>query len=117
MLIENSETVNCDETGSNIQINQPVNIIEVSMKIFLSKGWWFHTHPIMNQMAIFIVLGKIPLWVSKVECFCQIFTRLINIQRGQTFIKEHQAQQARLAQSVARETLNLKVVGSSPTSG
>ena len=26
-------------------------------------------------------------------------------------------QQARLAQSVARETLNLKVVGSSPTSG
>ena len=27
------------------------------------------------------------------------------------------AQQARLAQSVARETLNLKVVGSSPTSG
>ncbi len=28
-----------------------------------------------------------------------------------------QYQQARLAQSVARETLNLKVVGSSPTSG
>jgi hypothetical protein len=29
----------------------------------------------------------------------------------------NQQQQARLAQSVARETLNLKVVGSSPTSG
>lgn len=31
--------------------------------------------------------------------------------------QQQQQQQARLAQSVARETLNLKVVGSSPTSG
>jgi hypothetical protein len=33
------------------------------------------------------------------------------------FQQAQQLQQARLAQSVARETLNLKVVGSSPTSG
>ena len=32
-------------------------------------------------------------------------------------LPSNQQQQARLAQSVARETLNLKVVGSSPTSG
>lgn len=32
-------------------------------------------------------------------------------------LSSSEAQQARLAQSVARETLNLKVVGSSPTSG
>jgi hypothetical protein len=59
MLIENQETINCDETGGNIQINQPVNIFEVSIEVF-SKVWWFHTRPIMNQMAIFIVLIKIP---------------------------------------------------------
>jgi hypothetical protein len=34
-----------------------------------------------------------------------------------SFQQAQQLQQARLAQSVARETLNLKVVGSSPTSG
>ena len=35
----------------------------------------------------------------------------------QTTSSSIKQQQARLAQSVARETLNLKVVGSSPTSG
>ena len=40
--------------------------------------------------------------------------RVIYAKTAQVSIK---TEQARLAQSVARETLNLKVVGSSPTSG
>jgi hypothetical protein len=40
-----------------------------------------------------------------------------NMIPRQAFSFINQQQQARLAQSVARETLNLKVVGSSPTSG
>jgi hypothetical protein len=65
MLIENQETVNYNETGGNIQINQPANIFEVSIEVLFSKIWEFHTHPIMNQMAIFIVLNKIPLGVPR----------------------------------------------------
>jgi hypothetical protein len=65
MPIENQETVNYDETGGNIQINQPVNIFEVSIKILFSKVSWFHTHPIMDQVAIFIVLNDIPLRVPR----------------------------------------------------
>jgi hypothetical protein len=65
MLIENQETVNCNETGGNIQINQLVNIFEVSIEVLFSKVWWFHTRPIMNQMAIFIVPNKIPLRVPR----------------------------------------------------
>jgi hypothetical protein len=42
-------------------------------------------------------------------------SRNMTAPRALSFI--NQQQQARLAQSVARETLNLKVVGSSPTSG
>jgi hypothetical protein len=44
-----------------------------------------------------------------------IFAEIMNAQLALPHINE--LQQARLAQSVARETLNLKVVGSSPTSG
>jgi hypothetical protein len=65
MLIENQETVICNETAGNIQINQPVNMFEVSIEVLFSKGLWFHTHPIMSQMAIFIVLNKIPLRVPR----------------------------------------------------
>ena len=58
------------------------------------------------------------LWIDcEAMSPCRPFAFLAGVINFVCRFKFIKVQQARLAQSVARETLNLKVVGSSPTSG
>ena len=53
--------------------------------------------------------------VMRPLCECKFLT--VHVQYNKAFVFANKMQRARLAQSVEHETLNLRVVGSSPTLG
>ena len=73
---------------------------------------------VKNKTVLWVFSGRICILEARTmekPTQCSVIWNYVHMKG--LFFHQIKQQQARLAQSVARETLNLKVVGSSPTSG